>query len=802
MNHKSRINFVPYMQREILSQINQLKSIISVFRGLGNNNDESEQDISSDAEINKWEKIIEEERNKVEQLHLTLAFVGTMKAGKSMIINSIIGSKILPSRNTPMTTLPTIITHKPGQKEPVLNLQNPLPFNKAITSIKEILKNKDKNSYQEINGYYLLTDDIKTTLFSICDISIIEQSYIGKKDIHSVLILLNDVTRICKAFELENPLKHCTKLEHFPNITIEFSYLNNRTEERGGTLSLIDSPGPNEAGQNLQEIVEKVLSDASSVVGVIDYTQLGSKAERDIQISIRSIQRLAKSRLFVLVNKFDQETNDSLNEEKTINYIHEKLFPREGIDGEVLSVQGRAYPISAKSGFFANMAKRAMINDGMLPDPSIEDWVEDFGRLAYATRAKSFLKKLDDEQHIHASDDLWEDSKMGHPMEEIITNSLKQAVPLSLGSALSKISSINSKMGSNLELIDSSIKQEISNLNESLKRLSTRLKMVEAAENELVVLKQEILSNTRKQTQSAFRQWERQARNTVEDWYKSVAKNLDKPSKNVPLFQYFGFDVLFNLLFPEKTLELVRERLSTREFTSEQEAKEFLNAIFTQLSFFIRDSLETEVSKLNTMVNEAQNKLDLFIKDKVNHIIEEEKEDLKNSFNVDIKIPQPSLTKIELSLERIERAVINPKEVDITYTYETLERKWYTLWLVDHNITKKGTKKETIYTIDPGQVRAALIDNIDNTGDIITAQVNSYIADIFQQNIDSFFSDLVKLFQDIKINIEKGKKIKQENDEIKQEIYSNIKSMQKNIVFLDKRTKDTKRGVNEYFNIY
>ncbi len=100
-------------------------------------------------------------------------------------------------------------------------------------------------------------------------------------------------------------------------------------------LSLIQSPGPNEAGQDLKRIVENLLSNTSSVVGVIDYRQLGGEAEKSIQTSIKSVQKLAKSKLFVLINKFYQETKNSLSEKETINYVCEKLFPREKIEGEL-----------------------------------------------------------------------------------------------------------------------------------------------------------------------------------------------------------------------------------------------------------------------------------------------------------------------------------------------------------------------------------------------------------------------------------------------------------------------------------
>ena len=61
------------------------------------------------------------ELRKISRLEMVLAIVGTMKAGKSTTINAIVGTEVLPNRNRPMTALPTLIRHTPGQKEPVLH---------------------------------------------------------------------------------------------------------------------------------------------------------------------------------------------------------------------------------------------------------------------------------------------------------------------------------------------------------------------------------------------------------------------------------------------------------------------------------------------------------------------------------------------------------------------------------------------------------------------------------------------------------------------------------------------------------
>jgi ribosome-binding ATPase YchF (GTP1/OBG family) len=61
-------------------------------------------------------------------METVIAVVGTMKAGKSTTINAIVGKEILPNRNDPMTTLPTLIRNKHGQVEPLLRLNEIKPL--------------------------------------------------------------------------------------------------------------------------------------------------------------------------------------------------------------------------------------------------------------------------------------------------------------------------------------------------------------------------------------------------------------------------------------------------------------------------------------------------------------------------------------------------------------------------------------------------------------------------------------------------------------------------------------------------
>ena len=88
----------------------------------------------------KWQGILKVEIKKVRNLEAVFAVVGTVKAGKSTAINAIVGAEILPSRPEPMTTYPTLVRHKPGQTEPVLDFPVARSFNSLARKAKQKLE--------------------------------------------------------------------------------------------------------------------------------------------------------------------------------------------------------------------------------------------------------------------------------------------------------------------------------------------------------------------------------------------------------------------------------------------------------------------------------------------------------------------------------------------------------------------------------------------------------------------------------------------------------------------------------------
>lgn len=82
---------------------------------------------------------LEGEQIKTARREMVLAVVGTMKAGKSTTINAIVGQEILPNRNRPMTSVPTLIRHVPGKTEPVLHLEHIQPVRNLLSTLQQKL---------------------------------------------------------------------------------------------------------------------------------------------------------------------------------------------------------------------------------------------------------------------------------------------------------------------------------------------------------------------------------------------------------------------------------------------------------------------------------------------------------------------------------------------------------------------------------------------------------------------------------------------------------------------------------------
>ncbi|KGB02651.1 miro-like family protein [Enterobacteriaceae bacterium ATCC 29904] len=376
--------------------------------------------------LDAQQSMLNNELRKITRLEMVLAIVGTMKAGKSTTINAIVGTEVLPNRNRPMTALPTLIRHTPGQKEPVLNFSHVAPIDTLIKQLQIKLSNCDRGKLaQQLE----IDKDMNALLGRIEKGEAFEKRYLGAQPIFYCLKNLNDLVRLSQALETDFPFSEYAAIEHIPVIEVEFVHLAG-LDAHLGHLTLLDTPGPNEAGQpHLQKMLAEQISRASAVLAVMDYTQLKSISDEEVRQAISAAGKSVP--LYALVNKFDQKDRNSDDEEQVRAMISGTLMKGYISPGQI-------YPVSSMWGYLANRARHELDQRGKLPDHQSQRWVQDFAEAALGRRWRT--ADLDDIEHVrHSADLLWEDSLFEQPIRKLIYAAYANASLYALRSASHKL---------------------------------------------------------------------------------------------------------------------------------------------------------------------------------------------------------------------------------------------------------------------------------------------------------------------------------------------------------------------------
>ncbi|WP_412175914.1 clamp-binding protein CrfC [Escherichia coli] len=296
--------------------------------------------------------MLNNELRKISRLEMVLAIVGTMKAGKSTTINAIVGTEVLPNRNRPMTALPTLIRHTPGQKEPVLHFSHVAPIDCLIQQLQQRLRDCD---IKHLTDVLEIDKDMRALMQRIENGVAFEKYYLGAQPIFHCLKSLNDLVRLAKALDVDFPFSAYAAIEHIPVIEVEFVHLAG-LESYPGQLTLLDTPGPNEAGQpHLQKMLNQQLARASAVLAVLDYTQLKSISDEEVREAILAVGQSVP--LYVLVNKFDQQDRNSDDADQVRALISGTLMK-----GCITPQQ--IFPVSSMWGYLANRARYELANNG------------------------------------------------------------------------------------------------------------------------------------------------------------------------------------------------------------------------------------------------------------------------------------------------------------------------------------------------------------------------------------------------------------------------------------------------------
>lgn len=379
------------------------------------------------------------EITKAQDLELVVAVVGTMKAGKSTTINAIVGTEVLPNRSEAMTTLPTAIRHTAGLTEPQLTFTRNEPFNELIAQLAgpyrpqlEKLRNPGKGA--QVEG---MPQDVQALAdaFLAGKVTPLETHYVGRNAIYGFLHRLNDLVRLADLAKVsESPLDAYTQIDHFPLIEVEFSHLKSIEGHGNGKFTLLDTPGPNEAtrGVALRKVLQEQLRKASAILAVIDYTQRGNDADKELRDFLDGVIEEKADRFYVVVNKFDQR---GAHDSSDMGILREQMSGKFG--GKVKPTQ--VFPVSSQCAYYANAALRELDTHGALRLE--EEWVKQFGKLAFGTE-KIAARMLPDAEVVRESaDDLLKGSLFSELTKPVIQDGYRRAAFMAMHSAISLLMS-------------------------------------------------------------------------------------------------------------------------------------------------------------------------------------------------------------------------------------------------------------------------------------------------------------------------------------------------------------------------
>ena len=714
----------------------------------------NEQQTFSSVSIDKDLKMLNGELSKLERLEMVLAVVGTMKAGKSTTINAIVGTEVLPNRNRPMTALPTRIRHTLGKQEPELVLENNGPVNQLVGKIARALSKAEGKQYM---GRGTHDKDMKALLAFIQGGETFEQSYKGPEEIFWFLKSLNDLVRLSQDLDLDFPFDSYASIDDVPVIEVEFAHLAHLPESVG-SLTLLDTPGPNEAGQfHLRPMLQEQLRNASAVLAVLDFTQLKSDADHQVRQELEQIADVAEGRMFALVNKFDEKDRNSDGEDATRRLVADSLL------GGRLDIS-QVYPVSSKLGDLANRAQRELASKGCLPQVTGEEnaWVEDFGKAALGTVWKMTITNA--EVVRHAADALWEASLFAKPLNNVIHKAHSQAATLAIASAAAKLVDISNRLNNFLDVREVALGKSASELVAQIDSLRSDIARIGELERQTQTDTKKALGSINKQMKEAFAAIRSEINQEIADGFKSgkekekqeileESKSLSKETSPFRMFSHF-FAAMAAADGPGGSRKSGSSKPYGREFDpnekiitlrSREAAEKVINGIETGVQGII-DYKEKDLIKTSDLILKGFH--DLFERDitrQASTIIGELNQRLNgNGFSIDVRLPSTQALSLGKGKGDWLQGVIESKQRTVTKRRRSSSvwGKLCGLFNTDDWGWESYSSTVDDFVVDISKVKASIDKTVTVLFDSLAADMVTHIETPLQEGVAHFFDEL------------------------------------------------------------
>ncbi|MCA1994239.1 MAG: dynamin family protein, partial [Coleofasciculus sp. S288] len=773
---------VQELQKDVIDLLNQSSSLM----------DRASRALYSERVSEKYEafgqEVVEANRN-VEKLELMMAIVAPMKAGKSTIINAIVGQEILPSRNAAMTTLPTAIILNAELTEPILKLSQEIlsVFQEAVLGLQDKLQKMGSGRMQQKIAQYPHLEKLLQDIQASGEFHIPSRTS-GREEVIKVLKELNDIVRLCSLIDpSQDPLG---RLMDLPCIEAPFWQPRSvfagdspdiEQAEELGNLVLVDTPGPNEAGENLKlaAVVAEQLRKSSIVLIVLDFTQLKTQAAEEIKQEVQKVINLrGKENLYVLVNKVDQRGENDMTSEQVRQFVNAELGIGDAEDTE------RVFEISAIRAFHAANFQLELQH---YPERDISQMKTASGlaKQAFGDMWEVMFKGANLGQMRGACRHIWEKSGFSPFLDKVIEVLMAGAAPRCIKSALSLDRNHLQELQDDLRLRLSAIAKDEEKLRQEVSALETDLYHLELCRNQLMAvdkIRVELYWNLN----NTFELLKSEAKVGIQDYFigedyerADLIKKTDIKARELLLANINGLE-----LFPQWFSQRIKSKLRYKtpgiiEFSDPNEAEEFAGHAVAYakqktetLLAGVREKTHQEIEQVRTWLIE-------FLETLTKPIIERARTRLNEAFDIDLVLPPPKLEFDKDDMGSVAPHVIGQTRSSTPEDAEQVMKKrtwWHWLWLVPVEVTERiqQNKTEDYYSVSLEELVVQINTAIEASITNINQELTKYLDEDFQQRIDAFFESLDAYLRNYKDNLQQAQAAQKLSLDQKEQLVSEL----------------------------
>ncbi|MDE0417112.1 MAG: dynamin family protein [bacterium] len=692
-------------------------------------------------------ELLEGEEDKVSRLEITLAVAGTVKAGKSTVVNAIIGTEALPNRARPMTALPTVIRHEPDRFEPALTINNANALNGLVDRIASKLKDEARLDVvrKEHNiDMEALIDDLAEV-----DGAVFDKRYEGRDRVFEALGRMNDLIRLGQHEAVGEALaiEEYDDLDEMPSLAVHFHCLADAARQ-SGSLALLDLPGFNEAqlSEHLTDVLEEQLEKASAILVVLDYTQLNTEASEELELLLDAVSSIMQDRMFVLVNKFDQRKSRDPDAADTRAHISADLM-NGAVDPRSV------FPVSAQLAYLAGRAQNALNRNGGLPSADDEPWVMDF--VDFILQGDDTTLK--DLEKIERVVDLrWQKSGFQPLLDDVVVTAQRRAGELAVQSTLEKLKQYAVDIEHHLKVSTNSLTTDLETLESTISRMKENMEAAEEARGDFGARIDSVISDIEVKIEKILSEANKRIATDIEDIFNSeINKIVEAKQKKggreivqTSDMEFNPYDWFLSVGRPSEVAhwsELVEEfrRNGKLEYDDKADSAEAWNKIKKVYSSVAGQIVVDASSSIKALMNQAHAELESELEAGLGNILEAARRALGDGgIDVNLRVPdfEPAAGSGKPSVSRFKRST-ETRVVKVTVETHRTARFFGNML----GIKSWGTKEvdEVVYVIDRKKVIETIEQGATDTLGNYRQRAEAEIKD-WKRHVDDSFSSVRK----------------------------------------------------------